>query len=303
MKKNLSEEIERINQLIDEAEKLTLGQKVKLNPMSFIMKFKDDFINYFNRIADAVNRPDFCENVGAVSQQAVNSLKSLINTISKESGISDAQLIDYVMGQLNSGLAQSAIKMAQDYIPSDNTVPKEILDAVVKYLKSQYPEEGPGLVTAIYDIIKKLNQPVQSFCQGSSMRDLSDTQANYGELRQTAPKQIQSKGATQLPTNQAKPNLNTQPALQKAMGNQTPKPQQPKSDTVKGFEDSAKKMADLKIGGTTGVKQNTLGNYTAKTSQNTGNVAQEKNRPIQNVVNKVKDKIKNLRGGQGPATA
>ena len=247
MKKNLSEEIERINQLIDEAEKLTLGQKVKLNPISFVRTFNDDFIDYFNRIADAVNRPDFCENVGAVSQQAVNSLKTLINTISKESGISDAQLIDYVMGQLNSGLAQSAIKMAQDYIPSDNTVPKEILDAVVKYLKSQYTEEGPGLVTAIYDIIKKLNQPVQSFCQGSS--------------------------------------------------------KQPKSDTVKGFEDSAKKMADLKIGGTTGVKQNTLGNYTARTSQNTGNVAQEKNRPIQNVVNKVKDKIKNLRGGQGPATA
>ena len=217
MDKNLTEEINRINELINEAEKLTLGQRVKLNPMSFIMKFKDDFINYFNRIADAVNRPDFCENVGAVSQQAVNSLKSLINTISKESGISDAQLIDYVMGQLNSGLAQAAIKMAQDYIPSDNTVPKEILDAVVKYLKSQYPEEGPGLVTAIYDIIKKLNQPVQSFCQGSSMKDLSDTQANYGELRQTAPKQIQSRGNVQLTTSQSKPKLNTKPALQQAM--------------------------------------------------------------------------------------
>lgn len=105
MKKNLSEEIERINQLIDEAEKLTLGQKIKLNPVSFIMKFKDDFINYFNRIADVVNREDFCENVGAVSQQSVNSLKTLISTMSKESGISDSQLIDYVMGQLNSGLA------------------------------------------------------------------------------------------------------------------------------------------------------------------------------------------------------
>ena len=301
MDKNLTEEINRINELINEAEKLTLGQRVKLNPMSFIMKFKDDFINYFNRIADDVNRPDFCENVGAVSQQAVNSLKTLINTISKESEISDAQLIDYVMGQLNSGLAQAAIKMAQDYIPSDNTVPKEILDAVVKYLESQYPEEGPGLVDAIYDIIKKLNQPVQSFCQGSSMQDLSDTEANYGELRQPAPQTIQSKGVTQLPTNQAKPKLNTQPALQKSMGNQTPKTQQPTSDTVKGFEDSAKKMADLKIGGTTGVKQNTLGNYTAKTSQNTGNVAQEKNKPLQNLANKVREKIRN-RGGQGPAT-
>lgn len=217
MRKNLTEEINRINELIIEAEKLTLGQKVKLNPVSFVMKFKDDFIDYFNRIADAVNRPDFCENVSAVSQQSVNSLKTLINTMSKESGISDAQLIDYVMGQLNSGLAQSAIKMAQDYIPSDNTVPKEILDAVVKYLRSQYPEEGPGLVTAIYDIIKKLNQPVQSFCQGSSMQDLSDTEANYGELRQTAPQKIQSKGVTQSPTNQAKPKLNTQSALQQTM--------------------------------------------------------------------------------------
>ena len=301
MRKNLTEEISRINELITEAEKLTLGQKVKLNPMSFVMKFKDDFIEYFNRIADAVNRPDFCENVGAVSQQAITSLKTLISTISKESRISDAQLIEYVMGQLNSGLAQAAIKMAQDYIPSDNTVPKEILDAVVKYLESQYPEEGPGLVDAIYDIIKKLNQPVQSFCQGSSMQDLSDTEANYGELRQPAPQTIQSKGVTQLPTNQAKPKLNTQPALQKSMGNQTPKTQQPTSDTVKGFEDSAKKMADLKIGGTTGVKQNTLGNYTAKTSQNTGNVAQEKNKPLQNLANKVREKIRN-RGGQGPAT-
>lgn len=301
MRKNLTEEISRINELITEAEKLTLGQKVKLNPMSFVMKFKDDFINYFNSIADSVNRPDFCENVGAVSQQAVTSLNTLISEISKKSRISDKQLIEYIMGQLNSGLAQAAIKMAQDYIPSDNTVPKEILDAVVKYLRSKYPEEGPGLVTAIYDIIKKLNQPVQSFCQGSSMQDLSNTQANYGELRQTAPKQIQSKGVTQLPTNQAKPKLNTQPALQKSMGNQTPKTQQPTSDTVKGFEDSAKKMADLKIGGTTGVKQNTLGNYTAKTSQNTGNVAQEKNKPLQNLANKVREKIRN-RGGQGPAT-
>jgi hypothetical protein len=301
MRKNLTEEISRINELITEAEKLTLGQKVKLNPMSFVMKFKDDFIEYFNRIADAVNRPDFCENVGAVSQQAVTSLKTLISTISKESGISDAQLIEYVMGQLNSGLAQAAIKMAQDHIPSDNTVPKEILDAVVKYLKSQYPTEGPGLVTAIYDIIKKLNQPVQSFCQGSSMQDLSDTESNYGELRQTAPQTVQSKGATQLSTNQAKPKLNTQSALQKSMANQAPKTQQPTSDTVKGFEDSAKKMADLKIGGLQGVKSNTLSNYTAKTSQNTGNVAQEKNKPLQNLANKVREKIRN-RGGQGPAT-
>lgn len=184
MKRNLQEEIRRIknlnnqisglNESINEAEKLTLGQKLKLNPVSFVMKFKDDFINYFNNIADLVNRPDFCQNVESVSQMAINSLKTLINTISKESEISDAQVIDYVMSQLNSGLAQAAIKMAQEHIPSDNVVPKEILDSVVNYLKSQYPEEGPGLVSAINDIITKLNQPVQSFCQGSTTGQTQD---------------------------------------------------------------------------------------------------------------------------------
>jgi len=262
MKKNLTEEINRINELISEAEKLTLGQKIKLNPASFIIKFKDDFINYFNRIADAVNREDFCENKTAVSQQAVNSLKVLIKTISQESGITEEQLIEYIMGKLNSGLAQAAIKMAQDSIPKDNVVPKEILDAVVKYLKSKYPEEGPGLVTAIYDIIKQLNQPVQSFCEGSAMQDLSNAQADYGELRQTAPQKIQSKGATQLPTNQAKPKLNMQPAL----------------------------------------KQQTTTQQTTQKNKPLQNAANKVKDVASNVVNKVKEKIKN-RGGQGPATA
>jgi hypothetical protein len=242
MKKELLEEIERINQLIDEAEKLTLGQKIKMNPISFITKYKDDFIDYFNRIAAVVNREDFCENKGAVAQQAVNSMKALMKKIAGENGISEAQLIDYVVGKLDSGIAQTAINIAHSEIPKDNVVPKEILDAVLKYFNTSFPQEGPILVTSINDMIKKLNQPVRSFCDGSSMQDKSDAQANYGELRQTAPQQIKSKEAPKLQTNAPKPKLNTK-----------------------------------------------------------GTLAQqaEKNRPLQNVASKVKEKIQNLRGNRG----
>lgn len=299
MKKNLFEEVERMRQMINEQNDM-FNAVVKIKPMAFAIKYKDMFIDYFNRIADVVNRGDFCENKATVTQQSVNSLKTLIKTISESEKIKEAQLIEFVLKQMTSGLAKTIFDIALKAIPADNTVPKEILEGVLIYLKTTYGKQGEDLVTAINQSISKLKQPIQYFCQGSSDQELPNSEASNSELRQTTPQQIQSKAPTQLPTNQVKPKINSQSTVKKS--DPTQNTAQQTSDTVKGFEDSAQKMAGLKIGGIQGIKPNTLADYTTKTSSNTGNVAQEKNRPIKNVVNKVKDKIRNIRGGQGPAT-
>jgi hypothetical protein len=165
MKQKLQEEINRIKELINEAESLNLGQMIRMNPISFIKEYKDDFINYFNSIAEKVNSEDFCEKKSEVITQSVDSMKSLVSKIATDNRISEAQLIDYVVGKLDSGIAQTAISVAQSEIPKDNVVPKEILDAVLKYFNTSFPKEGPALVAGINNIIKKLNQPVETRCQ------------------------------------------------------------------------------------------------------------------------------------------
>jgi hypothetical protein len=260
MKQNLFEEVGRMYELLGEQQNL-VSTVVKIKPMAFAIKYKDDFIDYFNRIALAVNREDFCENVNAISQQSVNSLKTLIKNISTNEKITEQQLIDFVLSQLTSGLAKSLIDIALKSIPADNTVPKEILDAVKNYLKSAYEGQGIKLVGAIDNMINNLKQPVQYFCQGSSMQDMSDAQSDYGELRQATPQKIQSKEAPKLQTNAPKPKLNTQGALAQQMA-----AQKQTTEKNKPLQNAANKVKDV----------------------------------ASNIANKVRDKIKN-RGGQGPA--
>lgn len=299
MKKNLYEEIERINQLMSE-NLSDFKTTMKVGAIQFAKQNQDVFINYFNRIAAQVNTEEFCNDPNKVAQDAIVNLETMITNMTKQTKDGKPEtLINSLLNQLNgdTALVNNIISMAGASLKdAENKVPKEILEPVLKHLGTKYGESGKNLVAKIRELIVKLNQEVVEFC-GENRYYMGSMGTSSQEPIQTA----QSKGVTQSPTNQAKSTTN-----------QTPKTQQPTSDTVKGFQDSAKKMADLKIGGLQGVKSNTLGNYTAKTSQNTGTVAQEKNRPIQNVaskvkdaagniVNKVKEKIKN-RGGQGPAT-
>jgi hypothetical protein len=86
-------------------------------------------------------------------------------------------------------------------------------------------------------------------------------EVSNSELRQTTPQPIQSKGATQLPTNQSKPKLNMQPALKQQMTTQQT------AEKNRPLQNAANKVKDV----------------------------------ASNIANKVKEKIKN-RGGQGPAT-
>jgi hypothetical protein len=261
MKQNLFEEVGRMHQMINEQNNM-FNTVVKIKPMAFAIKHKDEFIDYFNRIAAVINRDDVCEegNMAAIAQQSVNSLKVLIKNISDSEKITDKQLIDFVLGQLTSGFAKTLIDIAIKSIPSFNVVPKEILDAVKKYLLSTYGEQGTKLVAAIDGMVAKLKQPVQPRCGGSYDGELPSLDSNYGELRQTTPQPIQSKGPTQLPTNQAKPKLNTQSALKQQMSNQQT------AEKNKPLQNAANKVKDV----------------------------------ASNIANKVRDKIKN-RGGQGPA--
>jgi hypothetical protein len=261
MKKNLFEEVERMYQMINEQNSM-FNTVVKIKPMAFAIKYKDMFIDYFNRIAAVVNRGDFCENKAAVAQQSVNSLKTLIKTISESEKIKEVQLIEFVLKQMTSGLAKTIFDIALKAIPADNTVPKEILDAVLNYLKTTYGKQGEDLVAAINQSISKLKQPIQYFCQGSSDQELPGLEANNSELRQTTPQPIQSKSATQLPTNQAKPKLNMEPTLKQQMATQQT------AEKNRPLQNAANKVKDV----------------------------------ASNIANKVKEKIKN-RGGQGPATA
>lgn len=269
MKQNLQEEINRINELINET---TLGQKIKLNHINFVPKYGKIFKDYFYGIADLVNQENYCQNVDFVAKTSVENLKALINHISQDNNMKPNELVERVLELIDSGLTNLVVSYGKSQIPSYNMVPKDNLYAVFEYLESTYGENGKKLISAICKIITKLEQPVVYFCNEGK----SGIKKEYCVLP-TKPRESTSFS-----------NTTPKPKLDKQGISSEPQTKKTEIQTIKSKEASQLPTNQPKP------KLDTQGALSKQqtTTQNT-----EKNKPLKDLVDKVKSKFGNKGGG------